>query len=114
MDEKWLKLGDRIRQSRRAAGISQVQLAEMAQISVSHMSDIETGKTNFSLDVFVRIVEALEISSDWLLQSSASDETKALDQEFSMLLSDCSIAEKKLILDMARELKKGLRTNGNF
>ena len=68
MDEKRLLLGDRIRQTRRARGISQIQLAEMAQISVSHMSDIETGKTNISLDVFIRIMNALQVSSDWLLQ----------------------------------------------
>ena len=61
MDEKRLLLGDRIRQTRRARGISQIQLAEMAQISVSHMSDIETGKTNISLDVFIRIMNALQV-----------------------------------------------------
>ena len=111
MDEKRLLLGDRIRQTRRARGISQIQLAEMAQISVSHMSDIETGKTNISLDVFIRIMNALHVSSDWLLQTNASDESEALDKEFTILLSDCSLTEKQLILNMAREMKKGLRTS---
>ena len=111
MDEKRLLLGDRIRQARRARDISQIQLAEMAQISVSHMSDIETGKTNISLDVFIRIMNALQVSSDWLLQTNASGESEALDQEFAVLLSDCSLTEKQLILNMAREMKKGLRTS---
>ena len=107
MDDKRLIFGERVRQARRAKEISQVQLAEMVQISVSHMSDIETGKTNISLDVFTRIRDALNVSADWLL----SRETAALDEEFSILLSDCSPSEKRLILGMAREMKKGLRTN---
>ena len=111
MDEKRLLIGDRIRQARHARAISQIQLAEMAQISVSHMSDIETGKTNISLDIFIRIMEALQVSPGWLLQTDASGESEALDQEFTVLLSDCSLTEKQLILNMAREMKKGLRTS---
>ena len=62
-------VGQRIREARKRKRLSQNELAEMAQISPSHMSDIENGKTSLSLDIFMRLTEALQVSADWLLQT---------------------------------------------
>ena len=45
----YFEIGARIRARRKALGMSQEQLAEMVNISTTHMSHIETGNTKLSL-----------------------------------------------------------------
>ena len=45
-------VGQRIREARKNKRLSQNELAEMAQISPSHMSDIENGKTSRDVSGF--------------------------------------------------------------
>lgn len=52
-------LGARIKELRRARGISQERLAEMIEVEPSHMSRIEGGKSYPSLDRLERIAESL-------------------------------------------------------
>ena len=70
MNDKRKQLGYRIRQARMAKGLSQLQLSEKVQISPSHLSDIEYGKKNLGIDIFIRLVQELEVSADWLLQTN--------------------------------------------
>ena len=61
MDKKSL-LGKRIREIRKSQGISQEQLAERADISAQYVSNIERGKENPTLDLLLRLAEALRVS----------------------------------------------------
>ena len=61
MDKKSL-LGKRIREIRKSQGISQEQLAERASISAQYVSNIERGKENPTLDLLLRLAEALRVS----------------------------------------------------
>ncbi len=70
MDDTLRLVGQRIQDVRRQRGISQTGLAEQLNISPSHMSNIETGRTNFGVDIFKRITEVLQISADYLLRSN--------------------------------------------
>ena len=110
MNDKRKQLGYRIRQARKEKGLSQLQLSEKIQISPSHMSDIESGKKNLGIDIFIRLVQELGASADWLLQTDTPHVSAVMDQEISSLLSDCSVSEKQLILKMARDMKEGLRS----
>ena len=67
---KYYDIGQRIRHYRKACGLSQEALADKADISVTHMSHIETGNTKLSLPVFVKIAEALDVQTDALLYDS--------------------------------------------
>ena len=49
-----LKLGDKIRQVREQRGYSQLQLADMMDISRSTISKIENGKFSITIDYLVR------------------------------------------------------------
>ncbi|GAA2327369.1 helix-turn-helix transcriptional regulator [Dactylosporangium salmoneum] len=49
----------RLRQRRVAAGLTQAKLAAAAEISASHLSEIEGGTRNPSPAVLVRLAEAL-------------------------------------------------------
>lgn len=109
MDDVRKRLGHRIRQARMDQGLSQLELCEMMQISPSHMSDIEHGKTNLGIEIFIRLVNALKVSADWLLEVDTPHVSAVLDKDLKDLFGDCSVSEKQLILKMARDMKDGLR-----
>lgn len=59
--EKYRLLGLNIAYFRKQKGLSQIQLAEKANISRTHMSRIETADCAVSLDVIFDICDVLEI-----------------------------------------------------
>ena len=60
--EMYRQLGLNIAFYRKQRGFSQIQLAEMVDISRTHMSRIEIADCAVSLDVVFRICDALSIS----------------------------------------------------
>jgi len=60
--EKYRQLGLNIAYYRKQRGLSQLQLAESANISRTHMSRIETADCAVSLDVVFDICDVLNIS----------------------------------------------------
>ena len=61
MDKKKL-LGKRIREIRKTRGLSQEKLAERAGISAQYVRNIERGVENPTLDLLLRLAEALKVS----------------------------------------------------
>lgn len=53
----YVAIGKRIRDARKEKGISQEALAEMVDLSTSHVCHIECGTTKPSLDSVVRIAD---------------------------------------------------------
>lgn len=104
----YFEIGQRIRKIRKAKGYSQEQLAEMAGISVTHMSHIETGNTKLSIEVFFNIVNALECSSDELLFNLNENSKQLIHSNISEILNKCSSKELFIIYDMIKNLKSSL------
>ena len=100
-----MTLGEKILNLRKKEGISQEELAEIINISTTHMSHIETGKTKLSLQVFVDIAVALDISTDYLLQGQLEDETSFSSKQISNIIEKCSQQEIKMIEDVVKALK---------
>ena len=69
--EKYRQLGLNIAYYRKQRGLSQLQLAELANISRTHMSRIETADCAVSLDVVFDICDALCISPSKLFDFRA-------------------------------------------
>ncbi len=63
--ETLISLGSEMRQVRKARQLTLKQVAEETGISVSHLSAIERGTTNPSLDVVHKVAGALDIEPDW-------------------------------------------------
>ena len=104
------KIGMRVRIFRRRKGLSQEQLAELIDISVPHMSHIETGNTKLSLPVFVALSEALGVRADELLNDPAPDHGSIL-RELTALIEDCSPSQARCIADIAKAAKTTMDTN---
>lgn len=65
-----MSLGDRIREKRKAKGISGQQLGDVFGISRSSVSDWERGATRPDPDKLVRLAQALDTSVEYLLENN--------------------------------------------
>lgn len=102
-------VGSRIREARRRKGMSQADLAAKANISVPHISSIELGKSQMMLPVFVRLMEVLDVSADYLLRANVRSVNELYQSEFADLLADCTPQEMESILNIVRQLKVTFR-----
>ena len=103
------ELGNRIRLARTEKNMSQLVLAEACGISVPYVSDIERGKKCFSVDILLRIAQALQVSTDWLLRLDNPRTDYAYNAEAAELLADCTKEEAALLLDLMDSTKKIIR-----
>ena len=108
------QIGYRIKEVREQNHISQAQLAEMTDLSVSYISHIETGRKKPSLESLVRIASALGITLDRILLGNQVADLKDYLPEIRNLMKDCSPYEKAVILDMVKSLKSSMRKNGTL
>jgi len=56
-----VRLGRRISELRESRGLSQIQLADLAQIGRAHLSQIENGAVAARIDTLYALAQALEI-----------------------------------------------------
>ena len=91
--------------------LSQEELAEIAGISTTHMSHIETGNTKLSLSVIADIAAALRVSVDDLLYDSPNLVDNCAEIALNRLLIDATAKERKIILDIVRATIESLRNN---
>lgn len=62
-----IAIGSRIKAERKRLGISQEKLSEIIGVSPHYIYEIERGMKAMSLETLINIINALEISSDYLL-----------------------------------------------
>ena len=62
-----IQIGERIRNSRERAGMTQEKLAERADVSSQYISDLERGVVGISIPTLKRVCTSLGVSSDEVL-----------------------------------------------
>lgn len=65
LDETLASLGAEVRQLRKARQMTLADLARESGVSVSHLSSIERGSVNATLDKIRRIATALDVPEEW-------------------------------------------------
>jgi len=63
-----IRMGKRIRQLRRNRGMRQIDLTEKADISVTHLSDLENGRREIGLIMIHRLANAFDVHPADLLK----------------------------------------------
>ena len=106
-------IGKRIKIARIRAEMTQEQLAEKADISPTHCSNIETGTTRVSLTTIIEIVNALNITANDLLCDQITAERVTFEKEIAALLADCNNREIRMICDLISSFKETYRKNNN-
>jgi transcriptional regulator with XRE-family HTH domain len=67
-----LTMGDRIKAARKKMHLTQEALAEKVDVTLFYIGEIERGVKTPSLDLFVRLIEVLDVSADYLLRDTVS------------------------------------------
>jgi transcriptional regulator with XRE-family HTH domain len=63
----------RIRKAREEAGYTREQFAELVNVSVSYMAEVERGRCNVSVKTLITICKCLGLSADYLLFGEKRD-----------------------------------------
>ena len=108
MDIDYKLIGKRIRNKRKQLHMTQAELAELADISATYISFIESGKKGLSLSCLLSICSALGTTMDYLItgtQAPFSTNYPRLD----FLLDDCSAKEQELLLEFLLNAKELLQ-----
>lgn len=104
-------IGLRIKSIRKKRGLSQQTLSELVDCTPTHISYCENGTRQMTLEMLVRLANALNASSDEFLCDSLENTVKVSNHEFSSLLNDCSEFEKNVLLDVLTATKNSLRSH---
>ena len=97
-------IGARIKAARERVHLTQEQLAEIIVISPTHMSVIERGVKTPKLDTFVRIANALGVSTDALLQDVVVPANESILAELSVRIGRLPQKDQERILNAIRAL----------
>ena len=97
-------IGARIKAARERVHLTQEQLAEIIDISPTHMSVIERGVKTPKLDTFVRIASALGVSTDALLQDVVVPANESILAELSVRIGRLPQKDQERILNAIRAL----------
>ncbi|MFG6326165.1 MAG: helix-turn-helix domain-containing protein [Lachnospiraceae bacterium] len=108
MEFDYSEIGTNIRSSRKKRGITQEELANIADISTQHLCRIENGVRTPSLETVHRIADALGITTDALFGNTAI-EAVDYQEELKMIFDDCSEYEKNVIGEILVNAKKSIR-----
>lgn len=104
-------IGRRVKELRLQERLSQADLAERIDMSVTYISHIETGKKQASLETLVRIAEVFGVTVNNLLYGNQANDKTEYKMELTQLLENCSGYEKRVIYEIALATKKILIEN---
>ena len=97
-------IGARIKAARERVHLTQEQLAEIIDISPTHMSVIERGVKTPKMDTFVRIANALGVSTDALRQDVVVPANESILAELSVRIGRLPQKDQERILNAIRAL----------
>ena len=88
-------LGQRIRESRMEKGYTQQALANKAGIGLMYLGEIERGIKMPSLSVFIKIVDALDVSADYVLRDELKSGERFIFDDLTDKLAPLSPKQRK-------------------
>ncbi|MBQ9428363.1 MAG: helix-turn-helix transcriptional regulator [Clostridia bacterium] len=101
------RIGQKIKEQRKARQITQEVLAEKLDVSVGYISQVERGITKISLDLLDRLAAALSCEIVDFLDGTTSDPRLFLAAEYAEKFALLSREQKELIVDLIDlQLKK--------
>lgn len=101
-------LGKRIREARMQKGLTQQALAEEADICVMYIGEIERGIKMPSMNSFIKIIEALGVSADYVLRDEVSSGQEYIYDEITQKLKSLTPGQRKTAADILDAYIKNL------
>lgn len=82
-----VEIGKRCQDARESSGFTQQELAEMLNLSVQFISDMERGVSGMSIETVINLCKVLCVSSDYILMGKKSDDPSQLSAKDKASLS---------------------------
>ena len=108
MDHQLQEIGARLKQARLSRHMTQNQLAEAAEISVSFLSNLENGRQAMNICTLITLLDILNISADWLLNNSTDSANHAAALEIEKELGSCTPKQRESILRLVHLMKDSI------
>lgn len=105
-------IAQNIRSLREARGLTIEKLAELAGVSANHMSKVENGLRNLSMESYLNVLQALEVYPLFIAGVSGDNKTEKYILEFNNIIQDCSGKEADFLLNMIVSTKENLIRSG--
>ena len=103
-------VADAIKALRESRGLTQEQLAEKADISVSHLAKIETHARLMGMKTYIRLLEAMDIPiKEHFIHMGTAKKDMMLKEKIWYLVQDCDERETNLLIYSIEGIKKGLK-----
>ncbi|MBQ3557250.1 MAG: helix-turn-helix transcriptional regulator [Oscillospiraceae bacterium] len=81
-----LKIGQRIQVRRKQRGYTQEQLADLMNVSIQMVSNLERGNKAIRIDNLIKLSEILEVSTDYILTGKeTADDIGTLNTRIAQL-----------------------------
>lgn len=101
-------LGRKLRQARLQMGYTQQALAEKAQIGSIYLGEIERGVKMPSVKIFIKIIEALHVSADYILRDELTSGKEYIYDELTEKLKNLTPKQRKTAADILDGYLKNL------
>lgn len=98
------KIGRKIRKVRISKGLTQEYVANVANVNVSHISNIENNRVKISLTTLIQVCNALQTTVDYILLDEYTSSGNVLDNEILHELQSCTPDTKNKILQIIKIL----------
>ena len=105
MNADYKLIGRQISMYRHRAGLTQEQLAEVCNLSVSYINRIENGHKKPSLDVLFTIADTLGTTMNNLLSGNQQNDSLDCYEDLAVLLTDCTSTERRMLLGVVTAVK---------
>ena len=93
----YLKVGTRIKKARIDRKLTQAELAEKLDLSNNYISSIERGNAIPSLETFISICNALNVTADMLLTDTIYMSNEYLKENIAIKIDKCSKKNIRII-----------------
>ncbi len=100
MSEKLI--GDKIREARKQAGLTQCQLADKIFVSESYIALIESNKRNPSMSVLTKLAEVLNLTTDHIVFDTSSRDLDSFTLDWQKLTENRTPEEIESALKMIK------------
>ncbi len=95
-----VEMGARIKETRLKSNLTQEQLAEKLQKGTSYISDIERGAKSPSLSLFIKMVNVLNISSDYILRGDVEAGKQHIYDDITKKLENLTPKQRLGVIDL--------------
>lgn len=99
------RIGRKLKEIRISKNLTQEYVANMADVNVSHISNIENNRVKISLPTLVHVCNALDITVDYVLYDEYDHPANVFEMEILHEVRSCTPETQKQIIKIIRALQ---------